>query len=207
MLEKFSHTFGAPTPPLERQGASLVPSSAEEFTSSFGGRSWGGGLYRVAAPERMSFHNGLVSEMFPDHAGTFTCFAFDWAGRHYATDDERRSPAGDPLLLLFVPGEAEAYEMDLTLGDFHDGLAAEDPDGALAREYFEEWRSTSGVTELAQDECVGYKVPLFVNGDDEIENLALTDLAVYWSLSAQLWMQVKDLPDGTPIRSVTIIPE
>lgn len=36
------------------------------------------------------------------------------------------------------------------------------------------------------DECVGYKIPLFLGGDDHIGNLQSTDLDVYWTLTGRL---------------------
>jgi hypothetical protein len=36
------------------------------------------------------------------------------------------------------------------------------------------------------DECVGSKVPLFLGGVDGVENLDVTDLDVYWTLTGQL---------------------
>jgi hypothetical protein len=45
-------------------------------------------------------------------------------------------------------------------------------------------------------------VPLFLGGAGAAGNLELTDLEVYWGLSAQLRTRTRGLPPGTPIQSV-----
>jgi hypothetical protein len=39
---------------------------------------------------------------------------------------------------------------------------------------------------LDHNKCVGYKVPLFLGGEDEISNLDELDMEVYWSIIGQL---------------------
>ena len=57
---------------------------------------------------------------------------------------------------------------------------------------------------LAPDVCVGYEIPLFLGGRDEVDNLAPVDLWAYWSISGQLLMQTLGRDPGTPISAVTI---
>ena len=57
---------------------------------------------------------------------------------------------------------------------------------------------------LKADECVGYRVPLFLGGQDVVDNLEVSDLGVYWSLCAQLRQGTRDLPTGTSIGSVSV---
>jgi Domain of unknown function (DUF1851) len=51
-------------------------------------------------------------------------------------------------------------------------------------------------------QCVGYQVPLFLGGKDSLENLEITDLDVYWSLSGQLRQGTWVLPPGTAVVQV-----
>lgn len=52
--------------------------------------------------------------------------------------------------------------------------------------------------------CAGYKVPLFLGGSDSVDNLDLQDLAVYVSLSGQMYTQSRKYPLSTNIRGVSI---
>lgn len=40
--------------------------------------------------------------------------------------------------------------------------------------------------DIPHDKCVGYKVPLFLNGEDNISNLELSDIEVYWGIMGQM---------------------
>ncbi|WP_202385393.1 hypothetical protein [Altericroceibacterium endophyticum] len=41
---------------------------------------------------------------------------------------------------------------------------------------------------------------MFLGGVDDLENLELSDLDVYWHLSAQIIRQARGLPPGTSVR-------
>ncbi len=46
------------------------------------------------------------------------------------------------------------------------------------------------------------QAPLFLGGADEVGNLELSDMEVYWDMTSQLWEAVRDLPEGTKIGNV-----
>ncbi len=48
-------------------------------------------------------------------------------------------------------------------------------------------------------ECVGYRKPLFLGGQDVIDNLEISDMEVYWSLCGQLLGRVRNLPNGARV--------
>ena len=59
-------------------------------------------------------------------------------------------------------------------------------DACLASEFFNEWFEANGNFVLPHNKCVGYKVPLFLNGEDDIENLEVSDMEVYWEIMMPL---------------------
>lgn len=63
-------------------------------------------------------------------------------------------------------------------------------DVCLASDFFCEWREANQPFILPHDKCIGYKVPLFLNGDDDISNLEVSDMEVYWGIMAQLICQL-----------------
>ena len=59
----------------------------------------------------------------------------------------------------------------------------------------------AGMT-LAPGQCYGFKIPPLLGGKYELSNVEPTDLAVHYSLLADIYKQTKDLTEGTPIEIV-----
>ncbi len=57
---------------------------------------------------------------------------------------------------------------------------------------------------LEPSKCYGFKIPPVLGGKYEVANVEPTDLAVHYSLLADIYKQTKDLPDGTPIKTVVV---
>ena len=57
---------------------------------------------------------------------------------------------------------------------------------SLASEFFNEWYEKQEHYVLKHNECAGYKVPLFLNGDDVVDNLEISDMEVYWEIMMPL---------------------
>lgn len=100
---------------------------------------------------------------------------------------------------MFEPGTGEALEIPCNIGTFHDEELIQYADAALASEFHERWL-VSGGGAPKHEQCVGYKKPLFLGGADEIGNLHLSDIDVYWHLLSQLILKTKGLPPSAPIR-------
>ncbi len=173
------------------------------FLEKYAGSSYQNGLYRILPTAQMAAWTESVAEAFPDHSGPMLCFAFDWLGRSFAIDFNRTSDEGEPLIMRLEPGADEIMEIPVAFVDFHNEELVEYTNDALSSELFEEWLASGGAAP-SYDECIGYIVPLFLGGEDAIENLEPKDLSVYWSMSAQLLAQVRDLPDGTSIGDLDI---
>jgi hypothetical protein len=165
------------------------------------GATFGNGIYRVHTVESAAAVLPSVELAHPQMAGRISLFGFDWLGRQYA------GPAGGGTganVLLFEPGTGDMLEAPATVADFHDVLLAEFGDDVLAEPYFLAWQDATGGAPLEFGQCVGYTKPLFLGGADELSNLEVSELEVYWSISAQLWSQIRDLPPGTPVGNITI---
>jgi hypothetical protein len=104
---------------------------------------------------------------------------------------------------MFEPGSGEALEIPSPVSRFHDYELIESAEAALAASFYQEWtRANPAVTPLRFSQCVGYEVPLFLGGSDTIDNLAVTDIDVYWTIMGQLRSRARGLEPGTRIRSV-----
>ncbi len=110
---------------------------------------------------------------------------------------------GRPMVLMLEPGTGETLEIPATIESFHDSELIEYKDAALASNFYEAWLNCGGCSpETTQ--CVGYKVPLFLGGTDEVSNLQTVDLSVYWTLTAQLLARARGLQIGARIVTVEI---
>jgi len=142
----------------------------------------------------------LASAAFPALADRIECFGADWLGRQFATD-RGRIESGEPLVLMLEPGTGEALEIPVSVADFHAHELIEEADAVVALSFFGDWVSAGGARP-GYAQCIGYKVPLFLGGHDEIANLEMIDLDVYWTLTAQLLSKTRALPEGTVIDRV-----
>lgn len=176
-------------------------SGAVEFLKNFAGKTFIEGLYRIHKVDEISKWNTIVSDVFPELEDLIVCFAYDWLGRQIALDF-RRKQNDEPLIIMLEPGTGEALEIPATFMTFHEEELVEYKDAALAVDFFNQWREKNKEV-LSPNQCVGYRVPLFVGGQDSIENLELSDIEVYWNICGQLLNKVRDLPPGTPI-NITI---
>ena len=150
------------------------------------------------ASETIHLADDFVANAFSEFRGRTSCFAYDWLGRIFALDSAR-SAAGRTALLMLEPGTGAALEIPCNLSTFHEGELIDYREAVLADSFYANWLAAGG-TIPDPHHCVGYKVPLYLGGKDLLENLELSDLDVYWHLSAQLISKAKGLPLGTRVR-------
>ena len=107
------------------------------------------------------------------------------------------------LVLFLDTGIGKVFDVPASIIDFHNEELVDYKNDALAYDFFVEWKKKNK-KEIKHNECVGYKVPLFLGGEDAINNLEITDYDVYTSLCGQLRNKTKDLPEGTNINDISI---
>ena len=208
MFERFTGSFsldpvdqrpGRPWPPPALSG--LVGYQA--LMDRFAGCTFDRGRYRLHDARSGPQAAQSIADAWPEYADRTIPFGFDWLGDHLTVDLARRDN-GEPLVLLLEPGTGEALEVPTTFVAFHDEELVDHPDSALADGFFRQWAATHPEQlPLQHDQCVGYRVPLFLGGVDGVENLEVTDLDVYWSLMGQLRLGVRDLSPGSAIEEVS----
>ena len=195
MFERFRVTYG-PRRDALAAGATWVHPLLNDiegyasFAHEFAGASFSGGLYRVHDEETGLQSLSLVAHAFPEFAQRACPFGYDWLGRQFAVDSGRAGD-GQPQVLLLEPGTGEALEVPVSFSAFHNDELVEHPDAAIASDFFATWsRTNADALPLLRNQCVGYKVPLFLGGEDATENLEVSDIDVYWTLCGQLRGQV-----------------
>jgi len=147
------------------------------------------GAYRRFTDTDLAAIADDVAAAFPEFAGRITIFGCDWLGRVFAADSLR----GGEVLML-EPGTAEALEIPVDFAEFEASELVDNPDAALALGFYQSWRDAGGAAPgpgPGSGQCIGYRKALFLGGSDTLDNLELTDLAVYWSATAQIIAQVR----------------
>lgn len=104
---------------------------------------------------------------------------------------------------MLEPGTGQALEIPVDIVSFHETELRSYPDAVVAFPFFKSWLGSGGKSP-AYDQCVGYKIPLYLGGNDEVTNLEISDFDVYWTLSAQLLTNARDLPAGTKVGRISI---
>lgn len=183
---------------MEGVSAAVADPELRSFFDILGGGSFQGGLYRTVHPMNSSEWNERICLAYPEFKGRITCFGFDWIGSTFALDSERQE-GGRPGVVMFEPGTGEALEIPSNLITFHEAGLREFGEAALAISFYEKWRASGGAAPT-YDQCVGYRKPLFLGGADEVENLEISDIDVYWHIVGQLIRKTRGLPSGTPVR-------
>ena len=188
--------------PIEQEsmsGEGLVPDlpGLAQFFAEYGGASFEGGLYRVMRPVDLPRWQERIRLAFPGFADRVVCFAYDWAGDVFALNTERLED-GQVGVTLFEPGMSEVLQIPSNLRSFHESGLIEFREAALSISFYEKWRASGGDAP-AYDECVGYRKPLFLSGVDDVDNLEVSDLDVYWHIMGQLIEQTRGLPPGTSV--------
>lgn len=173
-----------------------------ELMSNYQGYSFGNGLYRMHKFNDINKWNKIVLDAFPEFEGTIDCFGYDWLGRQFSLD-KSNIVDGQPQIHMFEPGTGEVYEIPCNFIQFHDDEIVNYNNDCLASEIFDNWMEINKI-KLTEKECAGYKILLFLNGDDEVYNLGKSDLEVYWDVCGQLINKTKNMPIGTKIDIISI---
>ena len=173
-----------------------------ELLSNFQGMSFSNGLYRFHKLEEIAHWNEIILDAFPEFDGRISCFGYDWLGRHFSLDSGRVEN-NQPQILMFEPGTGEVLEIPCDFMGFHNEEIPNYHDACLASGFFKDYLSQNPVG-VERNECIGYKVPLFVGGQDIISNLEKSNMEVYWSLCSQMLHKTKALPKGAKIDKFNI---
>jgi hypothetical protein len=152
--------------------------------------------------DSLEFAGVFIAQAFPGFSTRVEAFAYDWLGRIFALDPARLEE-GLPSVLMFEPGTGQALEIPCNLLTFHENELNNFREEALAASFYGQWLARNGAAPR-HDQCVGYKKLLFLGGTDVIENLKLSDLDVYWTLSGQLIRKTHGLPPGTRISNIDL---
>jgi hypothetical protein len=173
-----------------------------ELLEQFSGASFNKGLYRIVASTSFHLAKGFIAIAVPSFAIRAVPFGYDWLGRIFALDPARIE-GGSPSVVMFEPGTGEVLQMPCNLLTFHETELIDYCEEALAANFHRQWLQSGGPAPK-QSQCIGYKRPLYLGGRDEIENLEMSNLDVYWTITGQLLQKARGLPAGARIDNVKL---
>lgn len=196
MLQRFLAVYPVTGGPAVTESPDPTPRA---LRACAGGRSFADGLYRIHTHESGAEMLKQIDAAFPDAPPHTMPYGFDWLGRQFcAQRDDEHAPS-----LMFEPGTGEVLEIPVPFALMHDEELVDYGNDALATDFFREYLA-SGAPGPGLTQCVGYRIPLFLGGQDALPNLELTDMDLYWHLAGQLTLRSAGLPSGTKIDSTTI---
>lgn len=166
------------------------------MVDQLGGKSFKQGIFVAFDEEEVARATLTIWEMFPRLKDRATAFGCDWKGRFFAAKQ-----ADEVEVTLIEPDTDSIYEIKAGLAEFYNFELVQHHDAALASAFFEEWKSTTSV-ELHFHQCLGYRVPLFLGGEDVIDNLEIVERQFYAEFCGQLLEKVRNLPEGTPVSEI-----
>lgn len=154
----------------------------DDFIMQLGGKSFGRGLFNIFSKDNIDKWTGIVSEAFPEFKDLYKLFGYDWLGRCFGID-LRKNSCGN--ILIFEIGTDDILEVPCALDSFLNEEIPIYSDACLAKSFFEEWMDIFG-KQIEYGRCAGYKIPLFLGGEDSVNNLEDNDMEVYWSVLTQI---------------------
>lgn len=181
MFEKFEEYFQVN---YEREDSFGEGSVLQCLRSIYGGKDFGNGIYRIFDSNEAEVWKANVKSAYPEYTKDFEIVSCDWLGRCFGVLTE-----GEEAILMFEIGTADVLVIPCNLLDFHNNEITEYAEECLAESFFEEWMEIERKS-LKHNQCVGYKVPLFIGGDDELDNLEVSDMDVYWNVCSQIKAKV-----------------
>ena len=163
------------------------PGFYTEFINSVAHYSFDGGLLRFLLPttnpslQSWNSPSGWMAD-WPNVPKFFNVFAFDWQGNQFGFD-KRRVERGEPLIGMLEPGFGKLLKIPATFAEFVGREIIENREPTLACGFYKEWLARG--RSPAFQECVGYRIPLFLGGNDGIDNLEISNMEVYLSITGQ----------------------
>lgn len=152
-----------------------------DFLTKCGGGSFGRGLYRVHTSEGIQKWTAIVQDTFPKYRNQVMCFGYDWLGRQFALHSAD-IVNGQAQVRLFEPGFHKVLVLPCSFDAFHRTELPEYPQDVAAATFHAEWLSAGGGVP-SYTQCVGYRIPPTLGGKDDISNLEVIDMDVYWTMS------------------------
>ncbi len=185
-LEEYEIDEGsAPIP--DHAATTLEINDAGTLLSLIGGRSFNYGSIRTFTAKNSKIYNRLIGKTFPVFKGIVECITYNWDGTIFAVTTASRDDI-EQGITIFNPGTGECANAPMNIAELFYEIVDGEED-MLNAVVFLDWLKDGNPVPL-YDECVGYTVPLFLDGNDDFTNMGIIDLEVYWDITGQIIQQI-----------------
>jgi hypothetical protein len=174
-----------------------------ELLQMYEGASFNNGIYRIVRCGDIPFWTSCIAAVFPELSQRIVPFGYDWLGRFFCLDMENDEDS-TPHILLFSGLTNEVMTIPTNIVEFHEKILIEQSEAALEVERFSNFLTSSNISDLNATSCADMIVPLYMGGAYSVDNMKLSELAISWEINAQLLDQMKNIPEGTQIKKVSV---
>ena len=157
---------------------------ALELINKIGGRSYENGLVRIHTVDSSEYWTELVVEYFTEYQDKVHCFAYDWCARQFALGHKNN----ELTIYMFDPSSGEVYELESDIISFFNVDLVKFRNDTLLEDDF---KSLVGSMILDLNKVYGFKKSLFLGGEENLDNMELSDIEVYWEMCRQLYLKTQ----------------
>lgn len=183
MFNNFCKFFGV------NKEFSILKTPYDTFIRAFSGKQFGNGMFNVFWEKDMQQWRDNVCMAYPMIEGEIEVFGYDWLGNCFGICKNENE---DEQVYLYEIGTGEILIVANSFEEFINEEIPNNTQACLAEKFYEEWLDSSGI-EVKYDKCIGYKIPLFMGGEDNINNLEENDLDVYWGVLSQIMRTMRGI--------------
>lgn len=159
----------------------------QQFVKREEGKLLLGGIFGIFLLSETRKWNEDVKEYFGLNVD-IEIFGYDWQGNCYGVKKAKDE------VLLFEVGTCEILSLSCNTLNFMDDISNGICREYLAKSFFDEWNEKMNPEHLTLQygKCIGYKIPLFMGGKDDVSNLEYSDLEVYWCVLTEIKRRLKE---------------
>ena len=171
--------------------------SLKSLFSQLAGLTFDNGILRIHSLGSSYVWTEYITYYFEEYKNKVYSFAFDWLGRQFSVDLFNKD-----LIYMFDPATGESFKLEQNIfGFFNEDLSIYKEGTLITDEFYQ--LSNLHLNNLDFNQCIGYKKILFLGGEDNISNLELIDMEVYWEINRQVFRKIKGLPEGMKINKIS----
>lgn len=122
-------------------------------------------MFRVVDIDNLTYFNDLVKSCFLEVSEDIRVIGFDWLGRIFVSANKDNSK-----IYICDSGAHEILEVPLNILEFLNNEIPEYSNELFSTDFYNEYLS-KGFDIPEYNQCIGYKIPLFLGGLDDISNI------------------------------------
>ena len=154
------------------------------FIRCFGGQQLLNGMFTIFKKNDLEKWEKNVKGFFNILKDEFNLFGYDWQGNCYGVILNNTAALCENVV-MFEIGTNKMLSFNCNFNTFINKTFIDQLNAILVPQFFENAVNQCD-EKIEYEKCIGYKVPLFLGGQDIISNLEYSDMDVYWTVLTQV---------------------